>query len=141
MVKSTDANCLSSLSASFAALASKLPEAEAGKFAVQIAQSYARRIHQMSGTPNDTFEQLVTLLAADRLLGLLKQPGCTEAGRAVLLVQLGKHYKRTFRTVWELVEYVEGNDPGRNLAKPMQRKRQTPKPVNNRDEEIKISTR
>jgi hypothetical protein len=63
------------------------------------------------------------------LLELLKQPGCTDVGRAVLLMRLGQSSKRTFRTVWDLVEYIERHDPERILSAPLPRRRQIPRPT------------
>jgi hypothetical protein len=52
---------------------------------------------------------------------LLKHPTCVGVPRDVLLRRLGRHYGRPFPTLWDLVEYLEKNEPGLDLACPPRR--------------------
>jgi hypothetical protein len=115
------------LYAAFAALVGQLPLRDAKQYASDIGRGLVRSLHSAEG--DSGLAEVVGLLDADRLVQLLKQPGATEKGREILLAQLGKEYKHTFRNVWELVEYVERNDLRQTLAAPLRRTRQIPRPT------------
>jgi hypothetical protein len=62
-------------------------------------------------------------LLADRLdvqqaVDLLKHPACVGAPRAALLRSLGKRCGRSFASVWDLVEWLQKNEPGIDLSPP-----------------------
>jgi hypothetical protein len=128
--KTSDVAKLLTLSETFALLPDKLPKPDAARHAFQIAKHLARTIHQArasdSKPPCDALARLAVLLDTESLLHLLKQPGCTEAGRAVLLTQLGKRFNRKFHTIWDLVDHLERLDLGNALSSPLFRQPHTP---------------
>src|SRR5262249_17362249 len=64
---------------------------------------------------------LTARLGREGTIDLLKYPTCIGPARAALLRHLGKQLNREFRTVWELVDWLESHEPTINLSAPARR--------------------
>jgi hypothetical protein len=62
--------------------------------------------------------RITAKLHRQELLELLKRPECTGAARAALLDRLGQTANRKFRNLWELVDWLEKNDPSIDVVTP-----------------------
>jgi tRNA A-37 threonylcarbamoyl transferase component Bud32 len=80
-----------------------------------------------------SLERLTDLLSPSQLLELLKQPGCAEHGRTIVVKRFGRHYGQPFKNVWELVAYIEQNDPSLDCSSSLVRERQVPRPGSRND--------
>jgi serine/threonine protein kinase len=60
-------------------------------------------------------------LDRDQLIDLLKQPTCVGAANEIVLRQLSERMKQPFATTWDLVAYLEKNEPGIDLPAPPRR--------------------
>jgi hypothetical protein len=125
--KTTNPIDLRTLAQAFLVLRQQLSHELANEYAGFLASRLARTIHQTRDRPvvatsiSTALDELCGLLSPRQLLELLKQPGCVEPGRTVVLKQLGRRYGRNFQDVWELVDHLDRHAPAMDYTLPLNR--------------------
>jgi serine/threonine protein kinase len=90
------------------ALAPWLDQENVNRTAGRLASRFARTLHLQRDNRDlpAVFERLCGLLSPKQLVSMLKEPGCVEPGPTIIVKCLGRHYRRDFRDVWDVVEYA-----------------------------------
>jgi hypothetical protein len=68
-----------------------------------------------------TFAALLDRVDDAGLVDLLKQPRCVSQAEYMVLKELGRRRKATFRNVWEFVEHAQKHEPAIDLRSPPRR--------------------
>jgi tRNA A-37 threonylcarbamoyl transferase component Bud32 len=126
-VSTTASSSLAELSEAFVPLVPHFSRESGRNATVVLASCLVRTLHQQrdnSTTP--ALEKLCALLSPEHLVDLLKQPGCVEPGRTVILNRLGRHFSRDFRNTWELAAFAERLYPALDCFSPLRCERKTP---------------
>jgi serine/threonine protein kinase len=114
---------LKSLADSLGAVAGRLDDAEARRASAAAARRLVDamttgRGYYMGSTLTPALEKVTTRLNRQDLVDLLKHPTCVGPARDIVLRRLGRLANRTFATLWELLDWLDANDPGVDVLTP-----------------------
>jgi hypothetical protein len=66
----------------------------------------------------DAWKVVAGRLTRQELVDLLKRPASVGVARETVLHQLGQPLNRKFATLWDLLDWLEANDPGIDVLSP-----------------------
>jgi hypothetical protein len=113
----------------FQALAAKLPGRQRQELAERLV--FCGLDVVQGDTVYDVRPSLRLLLQdipSGQLAELLKHPCCVGVWRVEILRTLGKRYRQSFRSVWDLVRWADENEPSLSLGTPPRFPRPSPTP-------------
>jgi hypothetical protein len=132
MTRATTPTTLTNLAVASKAVADRLSPDQASKIAqvlleriAKIADPTTAAIDSLSPAAAQALAEgmrsLASKLSQQEVVNLLKSPLCVGRARESLLLHLGQQHQRTFRDLWEFVEWARVNEPNLDLTSPPNR--------------------